>query len=367
MYLLKIHGAGSIGNHIAHAGRRLHWDVTVCDVSDAALQRMREEIYPSRYGAWDPAIQLVNSAAAPRGGFDVIHIGTPPDVHVALALEALAEAPRAIVVEKPLCPPSLAGAADLHARTRASSTKVFVGYDHVVGKAARQVAALVSEGRIGAVRTIDVEFREAWDGILRAHPWLRGPEDTYLGFWERGGGASGEHSHAANLWQHFARVGGAGRIVEVDAMLGYGPDGRSAYDDVCLLHVRTESGLIGRIVQDAVTRPPLKRARIQGERGAIEWVGGYTAEADAVRWLRPDAPEELSVIPKRRPDDFIQELEHVAAQLEGTDARDDIGLEAGLDTMLVLAAAHRSQRQRCRVEIDYNKGYVADALRPSRG
>ncbi len=29
-----------------------------------------------------------------------------------------------------------------------------------------------------------------------AHPWLAGPQDSYLGFWRRGGGASGEHSHA---------------------------------------------------------------------------------------------------------------------------------------------------------------------------
>lgn len=366
MYRLKIHGAGSIGNHMAHAGRQLGWEVVVCDVSDAALRRMREEIYPSRYGGWDPAIRLVNSALAPRGGFDLIHIGTPPDVHVRLALEALEEEPRAIVVEKPLCPPSLDRAAELHDRASASATKVFVGYDHVVGKAARKAAELVTAGQIGAVRTIDVEFREAWDGILRAHPWLGGPEDSYLGFWERGGGASGEHSHATNLWQHFARVAGGGRIAEVGAMVSYGPDGTSSYDDLCLLHVRTEGGLVGRIVQDVVTRPPRKRAWIQGDDGAIEWVNGHSPDADTVRVVRPGAAEEIHVISKRRADDFIDELRYVQSELEGSGKGVDIGLEVGLETMLVLAAAHRSQRERCRVEIDYGKGYRPEALRSSR-
>ena len=173
--------------------------------------------------------------------------------------------------------------------SRASTTKVFVGYDHVVGRAARKVEDLIKTGVIviGEVKTIDVEFREHWGGIFKAHPWLRGPEDSYLGFWHLGGGASGEHSHAANLWQHFAHVVGVGRVVEVDAMLTYVTEGKAKYDSLCLLNLRTEGGLMGRVVQDVVTTPPRKRARIQGTLGAVEWVNGYNPEGDAVLCLRP--------------------------------------------------------------------------------
>src|SRR5215468_8062321 len=104
---VKILGAGSIGNHLAYAARRLGWTVTVCDVSAAALERMKTSIYPGRYGAWDPSISLELVDRAPRGGFDLICIGTPPDVHVPVALQALEEAPRAILIEKPLCAPGL--------------------------------------------------------------------------------------------------------------------------------------------------------------------------------------------------------------------------------------------------------------------
>jgi phosphoglycerate dehydrogenase-like enzyme len=31
MYNVKILGAGSIGNHLANASRRLGWNVTLCD------------------------------------------------------------------------------------------------------------------------------------------------------------------------------------------------------------------------------------------------------------------------------------------------------------------------------------------------
>ena len=366
-FRVKISGAGSIGNHLAHAARRLGWDVTVCDVSTTALERMKGSVYPGRYGAWDPSIKLATVDHAPRGGFDLICIGTPPDVHVRLALEALDEAPRAILVEKPLCTPALERADELRLRAAKSSTQVFVGYDHAVGGAARTAEAMIRTAIVGEVRTIDVEFREHWEGIFRAHPWLTGPEDSYLGYWTRGGGASGEHSHALNLWQHFAHVVGAGRVAQVAAMMNYVEQGRAVYDDVCLMSLRTETGLIGRVVQDVVTSPPLKRARLHGTEGVVEWVNGYSPEGDAVICRRTGRDDEVHVIPKKRPDDFIEELKHIRSHLAVGSEPSAIGLDRGLDSMLVVAAAHRSHAERRWVEIDYGRGYRVEAIRPVDG
>jgi predicted dehydrogenase len=366
MYRVKIYGAGSIGNHIAHASRQLGWEVVVCDVSDTALERMKNEIYPARYGRWDQAIKLYNNKSAPVGGFDLIHIGTPPEFHIPLALQCIHENPKGILIEKPLCTPSLDQAQELYQISQASSTRVFVGYDHVVGKAAKKAEELIKSGVIGEVKTIDVEFREHWGGIFKAHPWLDGPEDSYLGFWQLGGGASGEHSHAINLWQHFAHLGGAGRVVEVEAMLTYVMEGKANYDCLCLLNLRTEAGLVGRVVQDVVTTPPRKRARIQGTLGAVEWVNGYNSDGDAVLCLRPGSPDELHFISKKRQDDFIEELKHVEAHFMVAAQPSSISLERGLDTMLALRAAHRSESEKCRVQMDYSKGYTPDVLRPSR-
>ena len=107
MYRVKIYGAGSIGNHLAHAARQLGWDVAVCDVCGVALERMKHDIYPERYGEWDKAIQLYINNEAPTGKFDLIFIGTPPNTHLPLAIQALHESPKAILIEKPLCPPNL--------------------------------------------------------------------------------------------------------------------------------------------------------------------------------------------------------------------------------------------------------------------
>ena len=78
MLKVKVHGAGSIGNHLSHAARTLGWPVDLCDVDRNALERTRRQIYPGRYGQWDEAIGLFESSKAPEGGYDLICVGTPP-------------------------------------------------------------------------------------------------------------------------------------------------------------------------------------------------------------------------------------------------------------------------------------------------
>lgn len=358
MYNVKILGAGSIGNHLANASRRLGWNVTLCDKDPAALQRTKNEIYPSRYGQWDESIQLFTSTEVPRGGFDLIFIGTPPDSHMDLAIQAIGEKPKAILVEKPLCTPALEKADELNRLAAETGVEVFVGYNHVVSTAAEKAVELMPQ--LGSIETLDVEFREHWGGIFTAHPWLDGPQDSYLGFWQKGGGASGEHSHAINLWQHFSRNLGTGRVTEVVASLDYIKTGTVDYDKLCLLNLRTENGLVGRVVQDVITQPSRKWGRIQGKDG---YVNISIGSEDLVQWAYGGNPEDELLIEKTRPDDFIAELKHVDETLKGVRGDSGISLECGLDTMLVVAAAHISNREGRRVLIDYSKGYSLDALK----
>ena len=358
---VKILGAGSIGNHLSHAARSLGWSVDLVDPDPAALERTRTKIYPSRYGRWDEAIRLMAPEAAPPGNYDLICIGTPPDSHVRLARAAVAERPKAVLVEKPLCGPDLVGGQDLADEAAAGNVAVFVGYDHVVGQAARFVESLLTSRSLKDIATIDVEFREHWGGILAAHPWLAGPWETYLGYSSRGGGASGEHSHAANLWQHFAHAAGAGRVVEVQATLDVIRERGMDYDRLCLMNLRTEGGLVGRCVQDVVTQPPRKWARIQGADGHVEWWCGHQPGVDLVTGQAAGQPIERR-ISKTRPDDFIEELRHISDAMQSDPSRSPIALARALDTMLVVAAAHGSSASGRRARIDYSRGWTPAAI-----
>ena len=197
---------------------------------------------------------------------------------------------------------------------------------------------------LGTPLTLIAEFREYWGGIFDAHPWLSGPSDSYLGFWRRGGGASGEHSHAINIWQFFAHAIRAGRITEVNALLDYADQDATSYDRLCQLHVRTEGGLAGIIVQDVITEPSRKWARLQGDKGFLEWHVNYQKDEDRIVYGRVGAAPEHMVFAKTRPDDFKGEIDHVERLLDGVDRAMDspMHLHRGLETMLVIAAAHRS-------------------------
>ena len=69
-------------------------------------------------------------------------------------------------------------------------------------------------------------------------------------------------------------------------------------------------------------------------------------------------------IQKTRPDDFFQELQHISSVLDNNELYNEspIRLERGLETMLVIAAAHLSSKNNCPVKIDYAKGFNIDSL-----
>ncbi len=387
MLSVKIFGAGSIGNHLAHACRGRGFRVMICDLDPAALERTKNDIYPTRYGSWEPALELARGAVKrvrkkPSGksktaspwasvrpsstaGFDLIIVGAPPESHIPIALEALKkDPPRALLIEKPLCPPSLAGCAELDELARATGTFAAVGYNHTLCRNTFLAEEALARGVIGSPLTIQARVLEHWGGIFGAHPWLAGPQDSYLGFWSKGGGACGEHSHSVNIFQHFAHILNQGRVVEVRAMMDMVSDGEVDYDRLCQLLCRTESGLVGSIIQDVITEPAQKYVRIQGDSGWLEWRVNKDSTHDAVSWggREIDATEEL--IAKTRPDDFAGEIEHLEKVLAGqADPADSpISLKRGLESMLVIAAAYRSHQLGRAVAIDYEAGWTPAAI-----
>jgi predicted dehydrogenase len=129
------------------------------------------------------------------------------------------------------------------------------------------------------------------------------------------------------------------------------------------LNVKTESGFVGNIAQDVVTEPAQKSVRLQGSLGYIEWLVGVDADNDALRYWDGQAEIREELIPKTRPDDFKGEIDHIAEVLDGDFSGDSpISLQRGLDTMLVVAAAHISHRHNRTVHINYDKGYRLDAI-----
>ncbi len=122
---------------------------------------------------------------------------------------------------------------------------------------------------------------------------------------------------------------------------------------------------MGRVVQDVVTRPTRKWARVQGSTGHIEWYCGREPGIDEVTQGLDGGILSSTRISKTRPDDFIEELKHIQSILYGVQKDSPISLERGLETMMVIAAVHRSVAEKCTIKIDYSKGYLPAAFTSS--
>ncbi|ABV51080.1 Dehydrogenase-like protein [Prochlorococcus marinus str. MIT 9215] len=352
---VKIFGAGSIGNHLSNAARSLGWEVDICDISNDALERTKNLIYPSRYKKWDEKIGLYLNHEAPKGIYDLIFIGTPPKFHIPLAIEALKENPQGILIEKPLCTPDLNGADDLVAFSEDKNIPVYVGYDHTLAESTQLFLSKCISNEDIVWETLDVQFREHWGGIFNAHPWLNGPGDSYLGYSELGGGSTCEHSHALNLWQYFSQVLGKGQIVEVQAMMDFFVEDKVKYDKCAFFNLKTEKNFTGRVVQDVITKPSSKKARIQSGDAYLEWLCSYKENSDLVTNNINSEMEEI-VFKKSRPEDFIVELKHIQNNLNYKEIS-PISLRNGLNTMLVIGAGFLSNKIKKNVFIDYSVGY----------
>lgn len=364
MYNVKIYGAGSIGNHLANACRNLKWCVTICDKDIDALRRTKNQTYPDRYGSWDDDIQLLKAGEQDNCSYDLVILGTPPDTHVNLALSVIEnERPRYLLVEKPFSTPDLDKLDLLVELAEANNVKLMTGYNHTLTENTKFVEGMLSSGELGEILSISAQTREHWGGIFAAHQWLDGPHDSYLGYYKRGGGACCEHSHAINIWQHFAHFIGAGRIEKVSAKMDIVEKNGTLYDQTCFLSFVTENGMVGNVVQDVITAPTQKNARIQGEKGFVEWHVGSPNGCDSV--LYGDAQEtNEKIIKKTRPDDFKGEIQHIADILDNKVDYENspIALSRGLDTMIVLAAAFKSHYTGKEVVIDYSKGYSLNSI-----
>jgi predicted dehydrogenase len=363
MFNVKIFGAGSIGNHLCNACRSKSWAVTMSDLDDSALQRTKNEIYPSRYGFWDEEIKLVNANVKDSIKYDLIIIGTPPDTHFKIAIDVLNNIPpKLMLIEKPMLTPDLNGAQDLYNLAKEKGTTICVGYNHTLTANTKKAVELINSNLIGEPLTITSMTREHWGGIFAAHPWLNGPEDTYLGYYKRGGGACLEHSHAINMFQHFSHLLNLGRITKVSALLNMVKSGKAEYDDLCLINVTTEKGFKGNIVQDVITTPTQKNLRVQGTNGFIEWHVGFKEGFDALIHGNSKTREEI-LFKKTRPDDFMGEINHLEDILiNGINTSSPISIERGLDTMLVIAAVFKSAKEKREVEINYNNGFTLNSL-----
>lgn len=299
----RIFGAGSIGNHLAHALRNVGSHVEVIDIDPNALSRMRDQIYPTRYGSWDTSINLLEH---PSGDVvDLEIIGTPPDTHASLILQRVREQKSKYwLVEKPCLPADTSLITQVNECIASYNAQVFVGYNHSVSPAFLKFQELLPQ--LPLLQSLHCFWLEHWDGIFKAHPWLSGPSDSYLGYTRRGGGSLSEHSHGLHLL--LCSLGTLGFIKPHigEAKVSLSDD--SLHDQSANLKLVVDTDLDIRYSTDVLSTVTRKEICARSQYHSLVCTfGADDGKSDKVVYSSPDETLEF-VFPRTRVSDFEHEI-----------------------------------------------------------
>ena len=146
---IKIIGSGSIGNHYANAYVNRNHDVSVFDISSEALERMKNVIYPDRYGKWDNRINLLNTENLIIK-YDLVIIGTPPSSHINEAIKCIKNSNANIVhIEKPISLLNDPSLSEFNQLRKNSSIKIINGYNYNFSKPILKALDIISNNKLG--------------------------------------------------------------------------------------------------------------------------------------------------------------------------------------------------------------------------
>ena len=342
----KIVGAGSIGNHLCYAARSIGWEITVVDIDQVALNRMRSEIYPSRYGAWDTDIQMLTSGEEKINSkdciYDIVFICTPPDSHLKVASEQLVKhEPKYLFIEKPISSPNSSSELEkLKLQANKTGTKILVGYNHRLTPNTNHLVQVIQNNSFGQVKFLRSNFRENWEGILNAHPWISGLNSTYLGNISLGGGALFEHSHGLDLFLYISKICGL-ELPKISSisMSRFNSD-QLDYDENSICIFEFSKNILGIVEQNVFTRPGIKMLEIEFEDVLVKW---FTNSTNAgVEVIDHDGKVVDSLVyNKKRSDDFQPQIQHIDNLILGSEIYSPIAISETESTQSYLEQIYK--------------------------
>ena len=303
---------------------------------------------PRSYGSYDA---MFAAEAARADGMEAVAIVTPNHVHARVALAAI-EAGLHVICDKPLT--STLADAEMLADAAGRSGQVFaVTYNYSGTPMVRQARAMVAEGRLGAVRVVQVEYAQGWlAGDVEATgnkqaAWRTDPAQSGAG------GAIGDiGTHAFHLAGFVTGVQPEAVLADLSAAI----PGRRLDDNAQVL-LRYAGGARGMLwaSQVAVGHANDLRLRVYGEAGGLEWRQEdperlrFTPIGEATQVLirggagiGPDAAR-VSRVPGGHPEGYLEAFAtiyaEVARAIRGETGADYPGVADGLAGVRFVAAS----------------------------
>ncbi len=267
---ILIFGAGSIGAHHIYAGRSLGCDVYFTDINSEQVAYLKNNLYPSRYKKWDEKIKFIpyNEITKLKDYFNLVILGVPPQYHLDLVKFCFKYLKfKKILVEKPLCVFNQ----DFKSLNKMNNkNKIFCGFNHSVSKSILKLFNLIKNSKIGKVNSVVINWKENFDYILKAHPWIKNFKDTYLSKLKNGGGGIQEYSHAIHLAVLFKNIIFKGKFNMKKKILLIKKK-NEFYDFKSDIFFKNKKKKIS-IYIDTISKKVKKSIQINGSEGSILWL-----------------------------------------------------------------------------------------------
>ena len=316
---ILVAGCGSIGRrHIRNLHRLGVDEVLAWDTDPERLRETADESAAQPVESYDAGL-----AATPRA----VLVCTPPHLHVQASTAAV-RAGAHVLIEKPLSN-TLEGVDELLNLTARRGLVTMAGYNLRFHAGLRKVKDLLESGIAGRVLTVRAEYGQYL-------PTWRPERDYREGYITRastGGGIILDSSHELD---YVAWLGG--QIESVYAVAERLSDLDMETEDVALMVLRLEGGVLGEIHVDCVQRGYSRECKVVGTEGSITWVFG-----EGVRLVRPDGEEFFEIAPEAN-EMYLEELKHFLACLDGSAVPPVDGVAARRVLELALAAKESARR-----------------------
>ena len=333
---ILIFGAGSIGNHMAYASRKLNFNVDVTDISSNALDRMKNHIFPKRYGKWDSKINLVafNHIFKINKKYDLIIVGTPPKTHFHIFKKVTKKMKfKNILIEKPLTNHLSKNYKKFHDK----NGRVFCGYNHSLSLAFEYYFRILKKNTKN-INKIYVEWKEGWSGILKAHPWLKNEFQSYLGNLKEGGGALQEHSHGLHLLiliMNLFKIKLVEKNINFFSLNKKNRDKKKEYDcytDITFIAQKT----FIKYETDLISKYSRKRICIETDDKIFNIIFNYKPNLDAVIIKNNKKILHCKFFKKNRSTEFQREINHIIKTNNQNYFLSPINFKNGVSVMRVI-------------------------------
>ena len=265
-------------------------------------------------------------------------VASPTSFHMETALKA-AGAGCHLFLEKPISH-NLDGVAELQNLAWKNNITVLVGFQFRFHPSLRRIQSWVEEGKLGRIVSVHARWREYLPGW---HPW----EDYRKGYSARsdlGGGVTLTLCHPFDYLRMIF-----GEVSALYSNLGHFSSLEVDCDDASMTTLRFESGAVGTVYLDYVSRPPKHDMIVVGDKGTITWDNdeafAVLHDGDSGKKERFDPTEGFE-----RNTMFVDEVSHFLDCIVGK-ADPLCTLEDGIRVMEIVEAVKRSSEERREIEI----------------